>query len=86
LNARSPAGVVGISLNTDATFPLSASTEDENAAERELQFYFGWFAHPIFKNGDYPTVMIERVREQHLYSALCVPIFPQCDSVRLKKT
>lgn len=31
------------------------------ASERALQFDFGWFAHPIVINGNYPQVMIDKV-------------------------
>jgi lactase-phlorizin hydrolase len=41
--------------------PKSKSAADVEAAERELQLLFGWFAHPIFKNGNYPQVMIDKV-------------------------
>jgi lactase-phlorizin hydrolase len=41
--------------------PFSDSPEDVEAAEREHQFFLGWFGHPILKNGNYPQVMIDKV-------------------------
>ncbi|KAI7815256.1 glycoside hydrolase, partial [Rhyzopertha dominica] len=35
----------------------SDSEEDAEAAERMMQFYVGWFSHPIFGSGGYPEVM-----------------------------
>ncbi|XP_017770833.1 PREDICTED: myrosinase 1-like isoform X2 [Nicrophorus vespilloides] len=55
---RSPEGKMGISL--DMMFwmvPATDSELDKEAAERSLQFNFGWFANPIFGSGDYPEVM-----------------------------
>ncbi|CAN2389019.1 Lactase-phlorizin [Pristimantis euphronides] len=58
-------GQVGISLNSDWAEPLNSnSPNDLNAAERYLQFMLGWFAHPIFVNGDYPEVLKSQV--QHI--------------------
>ena len=31
------------------------------AAEDQLQFFGGWFAHPIFIDGQYPPVMRDKV-------------------------
>ena len=31
------------------------------AAETQLQFNIGWFAHPILIDGNYPAVMREKV-------------------------
>ena len=37
---------------------------DRYAAERALQFKLGWFANPIFGNGDYPAVMKQVVAKK----------------------
>uniref|UniRef100_A0A8C4TKF1 beta-glucosidase n=1 Tax=Erpetoichthys calabaricus TaxID=27687 RepID=A0A8C4TKF1_ERPCA len=51
-------GIVSISLNTDWGEPKYPNEPRELvAADRFLQFQLGWFAHPIFKNGDYPEAM-----------------------------
>ncbi|XP_075140642.1 lactase/phlorizin hydrolase [Leptodactylus fuscus] len=51
-------GVISISLNTNWVEPKDhTEPRDVEAADRYLQFTLGWFAHPIFKNGDYPEVM-----------------------------
>ncbi|XP_035664645.1 lactase-phlorizin hydrolase-like [Branchiostoma floridae] len=48
-------GKVGITLNCDWGTPKTPA--DADAALRYVQFFLGWFAHPIYKNGDYPEVM-----------------------------
>lgn len=52
-------GTVGISLHTNMTMPMNAaSASDVEAADRSMQFWLGWFAHPIFSTlGGYPQVM-----------------------------
>jgi lactase-phlorizin hydrolase len=57
-------GEVGITLNINMALPFSESLEDVAAAEREMQFFLGWFAHPIFKNGNYPQIMIDKVSRE----------------------
>ena len=47
-----------VSLDKDLPLPLPP------------QFMGGWFAHPIFKNGDYPEVMKTRVRDRSLAAGL----------------
>ena len=37
---------------------------DVDAAMRDLEFALGWFAHPVFVNGDYPDVMKYNVAEK----------------------
>ena len=62
-------GQVGITLDCDWKEPVTTGALDRYAAERALQFKLGWFANPIFGNGDYPSVMKQVVarksREQN---------------------
>lgn len=53
-------GKIGISLNCDWREPLTDKPEDQEAAERALLFFAGWFADPIWF-GDYPEVMRSRI-------------------------
>uniref|UniRef100_A0A8D0ABL1 beta-glucosidase n=1 Tax=Sander lucioperca TaxID=283035 RepID=A0A8D0ABL1_SANLU len=55
---KSQGGLVSIALNADWIEPKDVHVPREVvAADRALQFQLGWFAHPIFKNGDYPDAM-----------------------------
>ncbi|KAI7815254.1 glycoside hydrolase [Rhyzopertha dominica] len=54
-------GNIGITIHEAWFEPKSDSEEDVAAAERMMQFSVGWFANPIFGNGDYPEVMKEFV-------------------------
>ncbi|XP_022187263.2 myrosinase 1 isoform X2 [Nilaparvata lugens] len=57
-------GLIGITLNSEYFFPKTTSADDVEAAETAMQFFLGWFAHPIYsKEGDYPSVMRQRVDE-----------------------
>lgn len=58
---NSVAGKIAITLDCDWKEPKSDSPEDIAAAERAMQFKLGWFANPIFGDGDYPLVMRENV-------------------------
>uniref|UniRef100_A0A665VAA5 Lactase n=1 Tax=Echeneis naucrates TaxID=173247 RepID=A0A665VAA5_ECHNA len=58
-------GKVGIALNSDWAEPRNVSRpEDMAAADRYLQFMLGWFAHPIFVDGDYPATLKTQVEEK----------------------
>ncbi|CAG0891180.1 unnamed protein product [Cyprideis torosa] len=56
-------GLIGISLNLGDGYaiPDDDTVENVEAAERNIQFNLGWYAHPIFINGDYPDVMREKI-------------------------
>ena len=61
--ARDQGGKVGISLNINWFEPLDVTDLSHvQAAETKLQFFGGWFGHPIFVNGNYPDVMREKIQ------------------------
>ncbi|XP_056896347.1 lactase/phlorizin hydrolase-like [Takifugu flavidus] len=63
-------GVISITVNSDWAEPRNPyKQEDVDAAQRYLQFFIGWFAHPIF-NGDYPELMKTIIRERSLAAGL----------------
>ncbi|XP_037028879.1 myrosinase 1-like [Bradysia coprophila] len=61
-------GKIGIVLNSPYTWPLDASNEaDVAAADQSMQFWLGWFAHPIFSStGGYPPVMTNVVNNNSI--------------------
>ena len=55
-------GQFGITLNVGWSEPDDPFDPEHLAAsERALQFDFGWFAHPIVIDGNYPQVMLDKV-------------------------
>lgn len=55
---KSQGGLVSIALRAEWFEPKDVDVPREVvAADRALQFQLGWFAHPIFKNGDYPDAL-----------------------------
>ncbi|EDW73065.2 uncharacterized protein Dwil_GK16842 [Drosophila willistoni] len=85
-------GRMGITIDSSWMQPKDAnSPEDREASERALQFYVGWFAHPIFsKEGNYPKVMIDRIRnlsrEQGFGSRSRLPEFTEEEVRRIRGT
>ncbi|NWY48330.1 LPH hydrolase, partial [Sylvia atricapilla] len=83
-------GLISITINSDWAEPRNPhSQEDIEAARRFMQFFLGWFAHPIFKNGDYSEVMKRRVRERSLAQGLSksrLPEFTESEKQRIKGT
>jgi lactase-phlorizin hydrolase len=60
-------GRISITLNSDWKEPLDPNNAtDVEAAERAMEFKLGWFANPIYVNGDYPEVMKQKVAEKSL--------------------
>ncbi len=56
-------GVIGIANNCDWREPKTDAEKDQQAAQRALEFFLGWFADPIHL-GEYPSTMQERVGER----------------------
>ncbi|XP_059161912.1 uncharacterized protein LOC131944999 [Physella acuta] len=71
-------GEVGITINQGWPEPLDPlSLDDIKASERSISFYGGWFAHPIFVDGDYPPEMKRRVLERSLAQGLSESRLPE---------
>ncbi|CAG0889688.1 unnamed protein product [Cyprideis torosa] len=64
---------IGISLNLIFHLPESDDQGTVDSAERRNVFEFGWFADPIFHNGDYPKIMRE-MEKPNLFSQLNSPL------------
>ncbi|KAK9721944.1 Collagen triple helix repeat (20 copies) [Popillia japonica] len=57
-------GRIGFTMHGIWTLAASDADADVQAAENYVQFYFGWFAHPIYSSeGDFPAVMKERIAQ-----------------------
>ncbi|CAG9835810.1 unnamed protein product [Diabrotica balteata] len=81
-------GKISITLNSDWYEPQSACDTDICAAETKLQFQIGWFAHPIYI-GDYPEVMIERIRlncDYNGYYNARLPVFSHSEIEYIRGT
>lgn len=60
-------GMISIDFHSFWYGTLLPIAADKMAAERIMQFSLGWYANPIFsENGDYPSVMKERIKERCL--------------------
>uniref|UniRef100_A0A3P9HL08 Lactase n=1 Tax=Oryzias latipes TaxID=8090 RepID=A0A3P9HL08_ORYLA len=84
-------GKVGIALNSDWAEPKTpANPEDIAAADRYLQFMLGWFAHPIFVDGDYSVALktqIElKLKECPSSPPAVLPVFTSEEKARIKGT
>ncbi|XP_028928047.1 lactase-phlorizin hydrolase [Ornithorhynchus anatinus] len=83
-------GQISITISSDWAEPRNpANQRDVEAARRYVQFYGGWFAHPIFKNGDYNEVMKTRIRERSLAAGLSksrLPEFTESEKKRISGT
>ncbi|KAL5058487.1 hypothetical protein RYX36_030091 [Vicia faba] len=53
-------GEIGLAITSGRYVPYSSNPEDVVAAQRLMDFYWGWILDPVF-NGDYPRIMKEFV-------------------------
>lgn len=88
---KTQGGKVGIALNSDWAEPMDPySSEDIAAAERYLQFMLGWFAHPIFVDGDYPVLLKTHIEQKRKACPLSeparLPVFTVDESRRIHGT
>nr|XP_024661161.1 lactase-phlorizin hydrolase-like [Maylandia zebra] len=88
---KTQGGKVGIALNSDWAEPSDpAKPEDVAAADRYLQFMLGWFAHPIFVDGDYPAILKDQVEQKKTACSDSVPaklpVFTPTESKRILGT
>ncbi|PIK52496.1 putative lactase-phlorizin hydrolase-like [Apostichopus japonicus] len=71
-------GEIGIALNSDFIEPYNRSIpSDVEAASRSLRFGLGWYANPIFKNGDYPDIMKEKIARKSAAQGLASSRLPE---------
>ena len=56
-------GKVSLVVNAQWYEPKTNKEEDIKAADRGMQWFLGWMAHPVFI-GDYPEVMKTRIFEK----------------------
>ncbi|XP_070693897.1 lactase/phlorizin hydrolase-like [Pempheris klunzingeri] len=88
---KTQGGKVGIALNSDWAEPMDPSRpEDIAAADRYLQFMLGWFAHPIFVDGDYPATLKTQIEQKRnkcpLSEPARLPVFTAEESQRIRGT
>ncbi|KAM4620743.1 klotho [Polymixia lowei] len=77
-------GQVSLALHMDWVEPaFSFSREDVEPAKRVLDFRVGWFAEPVFGNGDYPLGMRSWLRQ---LNSLDLPVFNEEDRQLVKGT
>lgn len=83
-------GKVGIALNSEWAEPKNPdSSKDIEAAERYLNFMLGWFAHPIFVDGDYPAVLKKQIELKNTECGAelaTLPVFTEDERQRIKGT
>ncbi|CAG9765661.1 unnamed protein product [Ceutorhynchus assimilis] len=72
----SQGGRISLVLDSPWTEPASDSDLDKEAAEREIQFGFGWFANPVYI-GDWPQVMKERIANRSKLEGLGFSRLPE---------
>lgn len=76
-------GRVGITLNVNWDEPENSDAANQEAADRNMQFSVGWFANPIFGDGNYPRVMIDQISRKSMAQGNNVSRLPEFTSDEL---
>ncbi|KAK3085076.1 hypothetical protein FSP39_023890 [Pinctada imbricata] len=83
-------GKLGITLSCGWSEPRNRSDPaDRAASDRALQFDCGWFAHPIYVNGDYPQVMKDQIEEKSRLQGLAnsrLPKFTDAEKMEIARS
>lgn len=77
-------------MNFDWHDPKNKSNSgDIKASEIGNQFFLGWFANPVYVNGDYPVVMKEKIAAKSKHQKLSrsrLPSFTEYEKIYIKGT
>ncbi|VDI50812.1 lactase-phlorizin hydrolase, partial [Mytilus galloprovincialis] len=83
-------GKIGVTMNFDWHDPKNKSNSgDIKASEIGNQFFLGWFANPVYVNGDYPVVMKEKIAAKSKHQKLSrsrLPSFTEYEKIYIKGT
>ncbi|XP_016516334.1 lactase-phlorizin hydrolase-like [Poecilia formosa] len=81
----SQGGLVSITVNSDWAEPRNPyKQEDYEAARNVVEFYLGWWVHPIF-NGDYSPLVKKSVLKQSLAGGLTKSRLPEFTPEEIKR-
>ncbi|XP_043929155.1 klotho [Protopterus annectens] len=72
-------GQVSIALGTHWIKPKHMTDQDIRACQYSLNFVLGWFAKPIFVDGDYPACMRDNL-------SYLLPVFNESDKMSVRDT
>ncbi|KAK7877247.1 hypothetical protein WMY93_032048 [Mugilogobius chulae] len=78
-------GQISITLNADWAEPRNPyRQEDKDATYRYVEFFLGWFAHPIYI-GDYSDIMKDTIRNRSLEGGLTQSRLPEFTPEEIKR-
>ncbi|XP_067683478.1 lactase/phlorizin hydrolase-like [Haliotis asinina] len=83
---RTQHGQISLTLNIDWAEPKDPmKPSDIKASEWAVQMFLGWFAHPVYVNGDYPEVMKNRIASVSKAQGLNKSRLPEFTAAQKKK-
>ena len=61
-------GKIGLTCNFDWNEPRDKFNPDDlKASEIANQFWLGWYANPVYMNGDYPEIMKSKIANKSIH-------------------